>query len=551
MYRLKQEKDNWFLARTARSAKNEMITRFLQLCVFPRCTFTQIDAVYCAKFVLTIHMLKTPNFSTLLCYDRLFCDITYSITSCTENEAMRYGRFLYAMLETVMRWHKSRDIFEKECAHYPGFVTKCRMNNQNSDNLDNVDYENYRHVCHKWHYKLAKAMVTCLESKDYVQIRNALIILIKIIPFFPVLIKLGQFIDKRIEKVRDEEKNNRQDLFTLSSSYLGLLKQRMTSGQMMKECDFHIPVGDRTKNEAKNQDESSVKQNGDAKDVQKDKEKKTKADDKAANKNQNIEQNTTPSKEKNEKRDKDEPKEKHRKEDSFEKEREKEKRRERKEEKASSKEERQDRQYRDERYIEMIPLKDDVRYSSERQMDRYYEDRRSNEYFREVREDRDLLSGNGNMSRQSQEPEPDREAKRRKTDGSSSKSSKHEERKQQQQQGEYVSEKVGKKERSVKAKEKREKLSDEEKELRKERKLGRKRDRAEENQQAELKRRREEDKANKAASNLNGEMLEPTSIPVREKHHRSREISPYGRERSHERIDTRDKHRRSSENKRR
>lgn len=77
MYRLKQEKDSWFLSRTAKSAKNETITRFLQLCLFPRCTFTSIDAVYCAKFVQVIHTLKTPNFSTLLCYDRVrvFFDI--------------------------------------------------------------------------------------------------------------------------------------------------------------------------------------------------------------------------------------------------------------------------------------------------------------------------------------------------------------------------------------------------------------------------------------------------------------------------------------------
>lgn len=36
-----------------------------------RCTFTALDAIYCAKFVHTIHTLKTPNFSTLLCYDRV------------------------------------------------------------------------------------------------------------------------------------------------------------------------------------------------------------------------------------------------------------------------------------------------------------------------------------------------------------------------------------------------------------------------------------------------------------------------------------------------
>ena len=35
------------------------------------------------------------------------------MTSCTENEATRYGRFLAAMLEIVMRWHSERQIFEK------------------------------------------------------------------------------------------------------------------------------------------------------------------------------------------------------------------------------------------------------------------------------------------------------------------------------------------------------------------------------------------------------------------------------------------------------
>ncbi|XP_058121389.1 THO complex subunit 2 [Anopheles ziemanni] len=237
MHRLTNEKDAWFLSRSAKSAKNETITQFLQLCLFPRCTFTALDAIYCAKFVHTIHNLKTANFSTLLCYDRIFCDITYSVTSCTENEATRYGRFLCAMLETVMRWHSDEATFNKECANYPGFVTKFRVSNQYSEAIDHVNYENYRHVCHKWHYKITKAMVFCLDSKDYMQIRNSLIILMRILPHFPVLAKLSQIIEKKVEKVREEEKNQRQDLFVLASSYIGQLKAR--AAQMMLESDFH------------------------------------------------------------------------------------------------------------------------------------------------------------------------------------------------------------------------------------------------------------------------------------------------------------------------
>ena len=92
------------------------------------------------------------------------------------------------------------------------------------DSKDHVDFENYRHVVHKWHFKIAKALVVCLESKDYVQIRNALIILTKILPHFPVIVKLNGVIEKRIEKVCEEEKESRKDLYIKAMSYSGQLK---------------------------------------------------------------------------------------------------------------------------------------------------------------------------------------------------------------------------------------------------------------------------------------------------------------------------------------
>lgn len=70
----------------------------------------------------------------------MFCEIAYSVTACTENEATRYGRFLCVMLETVMKWHSSPATFEKECAKYPGFVTKFRISNQvRSDQIHSIN----------------------------------------------------------------------------------------------------------------------------------------------------------------------------------------------------------------------------------------------------------------------------------------------------------------------------------------------------------------------------------------------------------------------------
>ncbi|KAA0709063.1 THO complex subunit 2 [Triplophysa tibetana] len=235
LQRLKLEKDNWLLAK---STKNETITKFLQLCIFPRCVFSAIDAVYCARFVELVHQQKTPNFCTLLCYDRVFSDIIYTVASCTENESRRYGRFLCCMLETVTRWHSDRAIYEKECGNYPGFLTIFRASGFDGGNkADQLDYENFRHVVHKWHYKLTKASVHCLETGEYTHIRNILIVLTKILQWYPKVLNLGQALECRVHKICQEEKEKRPDLYALAMGYSGQLKGRKV--HMVPENEFH------------------------------------------------------------------------------------------------------------------------------------------------------------------------------------------------------------------------------------------------------------------------------------------------------------------------
>lgn len=125
MTRLRQDKDSWFVSHT--NIRFDTITQFLQLCLFPRCRFSPMDAVYCAHFVHTLHKLKTANFSTLICFDKIFCDVTYTVASCTEAEAYRYGLFLGTLMAVMMRWHADEKVFDRECAQYPGFVTRFKV----------------------------------------------------------------------------------------------------------------------------------------------------------------------------------------------------------------------------------------------------------------------------------------------------------------------------------------------------------------------------------------------------------------------------------------
>ncbi|CAH3196125.1 unnamed protein product, partial [Porites evermanni] len=238
MASLKHERDSWL---PAKATKSETITQFLQLCMFPRCVFTASDAVYCAKFVHMLHNLKTPNFSTLLCFDRVFSDISYTVASCTENEASRYGRFLCSMLEIVMRWHGDKKTYEKECGSYPGFVTVLRATN--NDKADHLDYENYRHVCHKWQYKLTKKAVFPTKMCDVSSKGTCsgclflILFYLQILPFYPKVLNLGQALERRIDKICEEEKEKRQDIYTLAVGYAGRLKAKKR--EMVVESDFH------------------------------------------------------------------------------------------------------------------------------------------------------------------------------------------------------------------------------------------------------------------------------------------------------------------------
>uniref|UniRef100_A0A8C2DM13 THO complex subunit 2 n=1 Tax=Cyprinus carpio TaxID=7962 RepID=A0A8C2DM13_CYPCA len=202
LHRLKLEKDNWLLANSLYSM------------------------IGTQKYIFSVF--------TLL----VFSDIIYTVASCTENESRRYGRFLCCMLETVTRWHSDRAVYEKECGNYPGFLTIFRASGFDGGNkADQLDYENFRHVVHKWHYKLTKASVHCLETGEYTHIRNILIVLTKILPWYPKVLNLGQALECRVHKICQEEKEKRPDLYALAMGYSGQLKGRKV--HMVPENEFH------------------------------------------------------------------------------------------------------------------------------------------------------------------------------------------------------------------------------------------------------------------------------------------------------------------------
>ncbi|GFP83587.1 THO complex subunit 2 [Phtheirospermum japonicum] len=217
--RLAYEKDTW-LSSCPDTLKINM--EFLQRCIFPRCTFSMPDAVYCAYFVNTLHSLETPFFNTVNHIDGLICKtLQPMICCCTEYEVGRLGRFLFETLKTAYHWKSDESIYEKECGNMPGFALYYRY-----PNSQRVTYGQFIRVQWKWSQRITKLLIQCLESTEYMEIRNALIMLTKISSVFPVTRKSGINLEKRVAKIKSDE---REDLKVLATGVAAALAARKPS----------------------------------------------------------------------------------------------------------------------------------------------------------------------------------------------------------------------------------------------------------------------------------------------------------------------------------
>ncbi|XP_061374596.1 THO complex subunit 2 isoform X1 [Gastrolobium bilobum] len=217
--RLSREKDRW-LSSCPDTLKINM--EFLQRCIFPRCTFSMPDAVYCAMFVHTLHSLGTPFFNTVNHIDVLICKtLQPMICCCTEYEAGRLGRFLYETLKIAYYWKSGESIYERECGNMPGFAVYYRY-----PNSQRVTYGQFIKVHWKWSQRITRLLIQCLESSEYMEIRNALIMLTKISSVFPVTRKSGINLEKRVAKIKSDE---REDLKVLATGVAAALAARKTS----------------------------------------------------------------------------------------------------------------------------------------------------------------------------------------------------------------------------------------------------------------------------------------------------------------------------------
>lgn len=81
-----------------------------------------------------------------------------------------------------------------------------------------MQYHEFRLINQKWHKKTADAFSACIESRDYMCIRNAILILTKVAKFFPLFQVHGNQLESVVSALIAEEK--REDLKVLALGYV-------------------------------------------------------------------------------------------------------------------------------------------------------------------------------------------------------------------------------------------------------------------------------------------------------------------------------------------
>ncbi|KZT71598.1 hypothetical protein DAEQUDRAFT_763816 [Daedalea quercina L-15889] len=232
--RLAREKQHWFSHCVGVSAM-PLAQALVDYCFLPRCLLSPMDADFCAQFIKTVHNLCTPGFPTVSCWDRVLSDQMKSIIfSCSEYEARNYARFLHAILVDALKWWQDETLFQQEnhtkiggkSTVLPG-STRRKYTAVTIPEYELVPWAEWKRLLRKWHWKLQICLCHCIETGEFMNVYNAIIILKEILPVYPIGVvhrESGEKICAQMQKFLDKE--TRGDLKILGRAYMASFMKR-------------------------------------------------------------------------------------------------------------------------------------------------------------------------------------------------------------------------------------------------------------------------------------------------------------------------------------
>ena len=215
--RLELEKSGWFLKKDQEATQALVAEMFM-----PRALTSYADAMFCCKFVRLLIRMKTPGFLFLdffNCWTLLLC---MNLRGCTEREAQICGIILREMMSYVFSLRQSEKTYEQEMKDNPCFHRHHYDETQLEGPVEFAKHSEIVRAHSKWEGKIYKTLKISLESEEWTDKRNALLLLSQSCESCPVAEKFAKGVLHCVENVREREKAS--DLKTLANSLAVKLK---------------------------------------------------------------------------------------------------------------------------------------------------------------------------------------------------------------------------------------------------------------------------------------------------------------------------------------
>ncbi|KAF2854260.1 hypothetical protein T440DRAFT_514987 [Plenodomus tracheiphilus IPT5] len=225
---LQNEMRHWFDGVPMLDSRSDALhNALLQDCFLPRSRMSLQDAQFAAAMLNFMHKTGTPGFRTIKLLDLLFTvnKLSCIISMYTEDESRAFGRFLNGVLCELQVWHDNKNDAFVRCAHgakkdLPGFGKRFDADRTATDFLS---YTEFCSLLYKWHKALYTALKTCIDSGNWMQIRNSVNVLKALHPVFPRVDVMATDLQHTVTQLA--EADARQDLKTSLLSILGDLNK--------------------------------------------------------------------------------------------------------------------------------------------------------------------------------------------------------------------------------------------------------------------------------------------------------------------------------------
>lgn len=201
----------WLAAAMTKSSGTADI--FIEECLVPRVLLAPGDADFCYKMVKFLHDNQVANFNLIVLYDRLFTvnRLRSLIFGCTVREAEFLGRFIKLALGDLSRWHKSKDIYEKEATKHGKHQTFVASPAAEDKPATMMEHGQFQDQLWSWHRNLAAALKACLLGTEWMHIRNAITVLKAVLDHFPAVNFHGKQFLQVLQQIAQREAATKND----------------------------------------------------------------------------------------------------------------------------------------------------------------------------------------------------------------------------------------------------------------------------------------------------------------------------------------------------